>query len=212
MKKILLSLHKAVITYFAWGWPIVAADAALEMWAGASSAPWRSFLNTAAFAWILCAPVAPITLLLDRSRRERAMARLCGLREDDERERVVTGEAARATLLLALSFQSFLLVMSLVNVHLTWNPLVPKGEKHGVLSVGFAFNSSQHLDPFGSSVKNKTPMTILGATPPASGSATSEFGGFLIAPSAFPILALLILIQVAAFKAFSGRRYEGADL
>lgn len=210
MKNILVRLHKTLMAYFAWGWPLVVADAALDMWAGPPHASWRGILNGAAFAWILCAPVAPITLLLDRGRRERAMARLCGLREGDERERAVTGEAARATLLLALSLQAVLLVMCLVNWRLEWDPVVPKGEKHGVLSVGLAFSSSQHLDPFGTPLEGKPDMIRLGA--PSAPGAIEWVGGFLISPSAFPILALLMLIQIGAFKVFSGRRYEGAEI
>jgi len=61
-----------------------------------------------------------------RAGGERAMAWLCGLREDDERERVVTGEAARATLLLALSLEALLLVLSLVNAQLIWNTRRPR--------------------------------------------------------------------------------------
>ena len=87
MKKIFAKLHKAVMTYAAWGWPLVAADVALEMTSGSPQGSWRSAINGLAFAWILCAPVAPITWLLDRERRERAMAKLFGLREGDERER-----------------------------------------------------------------------------------------------------------------------------
>ena len=185
------------MTYVAWGWPILLVNSALDMWAGESTSAWRAFLDNAAFAWILCLPAAPITLLLDRSRRERAMAWLCGLREGDERERAVTGDAARSTLLLALSLQTVLLVMSLMSAHLIWNPLAKKGER-GLITVGITFDPSRHLDPFGN-------------TTPANAPKVGTFGGFLLTPSAFPVLALLILIQIAAFKAFSGKRYAGAD-
>ena len=210
MKKILVKLHKAVLTYLAWGWPILLVNSALDMWTGESTALWRSFLNNAAFAWILCLPAAPITLLLDRPRRERAMARLCGLREDDERERVVTGEAARSTLLLALSLQTVLLVMSLMSAHVIWNPLGKKGER-GLITVELSFDQSKHLDPFGTSAAASVQKTgTLGASlAPAPGDI--DFGGVLLAPSAFPVLALLILIQIAAFKAFSGKRYAGVE-
>jgi hypothetical protein len=200
MKKLALKARNAAMLYLKWAWPLLLVDAALETWAGDSSALWRSLLNGAAFAWVLCAPIAPLELLLDRERRERAMARLCGLREGDERERAVTGEAARATLLLGLSLEVVLLVLSLVSVHLVWDPTAPKGAKHGLVEVGMSFNSSRHLDPFdGASVPAK-----------ASGNAL-EAGGYLLSPSAFPVLAVLILVQLAAFKAFALRRYEGID-
>lgn len=197
MKNAARRARDLALTYLKWGWPLVLADAALAAWAGEPAAAWRQALNLAAFAWVLCAPVAPLTLLFDRARRERAMGRLCGLREGDERERAVTGEAARNALLLGLCLQVVLLVLSLVSVRLDYDPAKPKGEKRGLLSVGLSFSSERHLDPFG--------------TAAPSGDAHTVANGYALAPSTFPVLALLILAQLAAFKAFALRRYEGAD-
>lgn len=207
MKKIALKARHLVLLYLKWGWPLLLADAGLRMWMGEPTTLWRSLLNNAAFAWVLCAPIVPLRLLLNRDLRERAMARLCGLREGDERERAITGEAARATLLLALSLQVILLVLSMVSVHLVWNPTAPEG-KRGLLEVSMGFDSSRHLDPTDAlyapavvrddAAKNAAPLAV-------------ELGGYILSPSVFPVLALLILIQLAAFKAFAMRRYEGTE-
>lgn len=199
MRKILLVLHKAVLTFAAWGWPFVAADAALELFAGSPQGAWRSALNSFAFAWVLCAPAAPITWLLDRERRERAMARLCGLREGDERELAVTGEAARATLLLSMSLQAILLVLCLVSVRVVYDPAAA-GPKKGTLSAGMGFSSALHLDPFGAARDKADPA-------PRGVSA----GGYVLSPSCFPVLAVLLLVQLAAFRLYAGRRYEGIE-
>ncbi len=192
----LLSLHKAVLTFAAWGWPILLVDLAI----GAYDRPerWANALNTAAFFWVLSAPVWPITLVIDRRRREDAMSKLCGLREGDERERAVTGDAARSTLLLSLALQTVLLVLTVTSVKLVWNPEL-KGEHKGLLSVAMGFSTTQHLDPFGTQrdEKDSAPKGV-------------SAGGYLISPACFPLLALLILIQLAAFRAYAGRRYEGA--
>lgn len=199
MKRFLTRLHRAVLAFAAWGWPLLLLD--LASGAYKPPAPWADWLNSAAFLYVLSVPAWPATLLLDRQRRERAMARLCGLREGDERERAVTGEAARATLLLGLALQSVLLALSLVNVELAYDPAAKaRGEKGGVLSVGLGFSSEKHLDPSGWS----------GSQPPAK-AAGWHWGGSVIAPSTFPVLALLVLVQLAAFRAFALRRYEGSD-
>jgi hypothetical protein len=192
-------LHVAILTYAAWGWPIIVVEAALEFFAGSPQEPWRDVLNGLAFVWILCAPVWPVTRLLDRKRREVAMAKLCGLREGDERERAVTGEAARFTLLLSLALQTILLSLSMTNVQIVWNP-DSREEKKGVLTAGLAFSTSRHLDPFGVPSREKDPA-------PRGVSA----GGYLVPPACFSILALLILVQLAAFRAYGGRRYEGNE-
>lgn len=207
MKAMALKARDLALRFLKWGWPLLLADAALEHWVGRPESWARSVINHLAFAWVLCAPVAPLSLLLDRARRERMMAKLCGLREGDERERAVTGEAARATLLLSLSLQVVLLGLSLVHVRLSWDPFVPKGEKGGVLSLGLAFSSERHLDPFGAP-REQPESIVLGALP-EEGKATVAVGGYLLSPALFPVLLVLILAQLAAFKAFALRRYDG---
>lgn len=197
MKTLLARLHRAVLLFAAWGWPILILDVATSAYK--TQAAWAGGLNFVAFLWVLSASAWPLTLLLDRQRRERAMARLCGLRDGDERERAVTGDAARFTLLLSLALQSVLLALSLVNVKLVWNPEEP-GEKKGYLAAGLGFSTSQHLDPLGVPAQERDPA-------PKGVSA----GGYLLAPSTFPVLTILILVQLAAFRAYAGRRYEGID-
>lgn len=191
MKRTLEKIHAAVLAYALWGWPVVLLDAGLDAWLGDPATLWRHVLNDAGFAYVLCAAAALITLVADRERRERAMARLCGVREGDERERAVTGDAAKTTLLLSLSFQVVLLILSLTTVQLVWNPSVPKGEHHGTLSVGLKFSSTDHLSAFR----------------PAGEAAK----GYVLPPASFPILLALILLQIGAFKTFSRKRYEGMD-
>jgi hypothetical protein len=204
MRSILVKIHKAVIAYAVWGWPIVAIDGALQVLYGVPATLWRDVLNDGGFAWVLCAAVGLLTLILDQDRRERAMSKLFGLREGDERERAVTGDAARTTLLLSLSLQVVLLVLSLTTVQLVWNPKVPKGEQRGLLSVGLKFSTTQHLKAFGFAEDASTAST---ETPPGR----VFLDGYVLSPAAFPILLALILLQIAAFKAFSRKRYEGMD-
>src|SRR6185312_573069 len=203
MKNILVKIHAAILGFALWGWPVMLLDAGLDAWLGEPASWWRNSLNDAGFAYILCAAAALITLVADRGRRERVMARLCGVREGDERERAVTGEAAKTTLLLGLALQVVLLVLSLTTVQLVWNAAAPKGTPHGLLSVGLKFSSSDQL-------------SALRPSPPSAAPAPTEPGrvlinDYLLPPATFPILLLLILLQVAAFKAFSRNRYEGMD-
>ena len=146
MKNALVKIHAAILAYSLWGWPVVLIDAGLDAWLGDPATLWRHVLNDAGFAYVLCAAAALITLVADKERRERAMARLVGAREGDERERAVTGDAAKTTLLLSLSFLVVLLVLSLTTVQLIWNPAVPKGEHHGTRSGGLKFSAADHVN------------------------------------------------------------------
>lgn len=197
MKKIALKLHAAVLAFAAWGWPLLILDFATGAYKSPSA--WANTVNTAAFVWVLSAPVWPVTLVLDRARRERAMSRLCGLREGDERERAVTGDAARSALLLSLALQSVLLVLTMTSVQVVWNPESTEAKK-GVLSAGLGFSTQRHLNPFGAPPDEEDPS-------PRGVSA----GGYLLSPACFSVLAMLILVQLAAFRAYAGRRYEGIE-
>ncbi|NNN06192.1 MAG: hypothetical protein HKL90_09865 [Elusimicrobia bacterium] len=203
MKRILAEIHYAVLRYVLWGWPVVLIDASLDAWWGEPATLWRHLLNDAGFAYVLCAAAALAALVLDKGRRERSMAWLCGLREGDERERAVTGDAAKTTLLLSLSFQVVLLVLSLTTVQLVWNAAAPKGTPHGLLSVGLKFNSADQLGLF------PLASSSVQAAPAVPGRAL--FRGYLLPPAVFPILLVSILLQLAAFRAFSRRRYDGMD-
>jgi hypothetical protein len=191
------------MTYVTWGWPILLIVGALDAWQVEQTALWHRLLDNAGFAYMLCAVAALATFVIDKSRHERAMARLFGVREGDERERTVTGDAARTTLLLSLALQIVLLLLSLTTVKLVWNAAAPKGTPHGLLAVGFQFSSSDQLSAF-----------KLASS--AAATATGEPGrvivnGYVLPPATFPVLLALILLQIASFKAFSRRRYEGMD-
>lgn len=192
MKSLMSTLQSAVRWYAMLGWPFLLLDVAgLVSWA-----------NGLAFLWVLAAAECAIAFVLDRAQRERAIARLCGLREHDERERAVTGDAARTTLLLTMAFQFLLLLMSLTSVRLVWNGASAPPQKRGLLEVGLQFSSGKHLSVSGSQLPDK-------AREPFAGQVMID--SFLVAPSTFPVLAVLLLLQIAAFRLLTRRRYEGAE-
>lgn len=188
---ILKRLQSAPLTFVKWGWPILILDRALNFWFGLRPTSLSAFVNAAAFAWILCVPIATLIFLLDRESRERAMSRLCGLREGDERERLVTGDAARATFLLGLALQAALLFMTMTCVRIYWDMNVPQGQKHGTVAVEMVW-------PLGT-----PPAPAPGEIPIAS--------EFLLSPSAFMPIALMLMIQIGSFQFFARRRYAGLE-
>lgn len=212
MNKLTSLLPSILRRYALFGSPLALFGAALVRWAG-SSTGWRDYAEAMLAMVLLSTPLVLISLLMDRERREPIMARLCGLREGDERERAVTGEAARATLLLGLSLQALVLLMSMVSVRLAWQPRAPRDEKKGVLSLGAGFSTDRHLNPSGISVESEPWLNLKrpASPPPPETPDELSIGGFLAPPGAFILMLALILLQIAAFKAFSSRRYAGAD-
>ncbi len=223
MKQVIVKIRGLIMFYLKFGWPLLIADVVLSTWFGEPLSGWRQFLNTAAFAWVLCAPIAPISFLFNRARREKAMARVCGLQEGDERERTISGEASRFALLLTLAIECILLVFTLVSVHVIWNPNASK-EKRGLLAISMSFDSTQHLNPFGvtgvaapeaagiSQTSTHSTLRVETASVPQTATrAKIDWGGTILSPRAFLILLLLILAQLSAFRIFALKRYAGND-
>lgn len=200
-QRILAVAYAAARRYGSWGWPLVLADAWRE-YRGIEPRGFLAALNLAALAWVLVAIGLLVAFLADRALRERLISRLCGVHESDERERAVTGEAARAVFLLSLAFQVVLLVLTLMNVRLRWDPSAPRGQR-GVLELAMTFSTAAHLPLPGSAAET--------APPPITGPGRVLLNGYLLPPGAFLPLALLLVLEVSAFRVLSRRRYEGLD-
>lgn len=146
--------------------------------------PVFAFLGWVSLLWMLSLAVLPVGLVLDAGWRKAAMSRLAGLRESDERERQITGEAARATLLFALALQCALLIASLATYRFVRNE-----DGHGYLAVGLGY----------------------GRSPEPERAAATDIRGRLLPASSAPLLLALIAAQLAVFRSFTRKRYADLD-
>ncbi|MBI4054765.1 MAG: hypothetical protein HY402_01380 [Elusimicrobia bacterium] len=199
MKNVLLKLHKIVVRYALFFAPGFIAFYTYWLTRYGDKVPeggFIGFINTFCFIWILSLAYVFLALLFYKDFRETLLARLAGFKESDERERIVTSNAARTTFLMTLAIQIVLLIISLTNVHLVRNP-----DGHGVLSVGLGFSSDQ-FDIYALPSNRSARSAPLGSV---------EVGGNLLPPNISPILMLLLLVQIGIFKLVSRRHYEGID-
>jgi len=197
-------VHRALV-WFALGFaPLAVIDmVAVKLMGDAPLHPALSALNTVAFLWILTLGYFPLVLLFSRGFRERLLPQLAGFVERDEREEAITATAARHTFLIVLALQLVFLVMSLTTVSLLRTP-----DGHGTLSVGLAMSSSD-LDFY--RYVSSTPTSPAVPGPTLQDGAQMWIVHLLPPGSALPLL-ILVLVQLAAFRATSRRQYEGADL
>ena len=145
------------------------------------------------FVWVLCLAYCVLALLFHKTFRESLLSRLAGFHEQDERERLVTARAARATFLLTLALQIALLIMSLTAVHVVRTP-----DGHGSLSIWIGLRS----DDFDVRARPAAPAP---SEPPLS----LDYERHLVPLNAAPVLLLTILVQLGGFRLFSRRRYAG---
>lgn len=146
-----------------------------------ASGPLLTAFSWLSLLWMASLLVLPVGLVLDSRWRQAAMSRLAGFHESDERERAVTAEAARATLLFALALQCALLAMSLTTFRFVRRP-----DGHGFIAVGVGYRSVEPVpEPSGTDIR-----------------------GRLLPPSAAPLLLALLAAQLGVFRSFARRRYE----
>ena len=207
MKNILSKAHRLVLRYALFASPIILF---YIYWYSIHDyqpqGKWLDKLNGFAFAWILSLGYSVTALLFDRNLREKILTRLAGFREGDEREALVTARASRSTFLLTLAVQIVLLIMSVTNVSLIWNPRPTQPDTHGLFTVGMNVNPS-HLDVFPGPEAHVKPMSKDEESFPGE----VLFRGTLMPPNLALILLLLIVLQVGGFQFFARRRYDGLE-
>lgn len=91
-------------------------------------------------AWVLDLIYLVTKMVFSKRVREVVMTRLAGMKERDERESVVAGNAAKFSFLSTLALLLFLFVFSVSNLSVTQDPtaVTPSGDKkHGKVEIGF---------------------------------------------------------------------------
>lgn len=199
METILKKIHKAILWFALLLLPVFLLYAGWTALGLKGLPEWltEKVLNNLGLAWVLSLVYLIASLVFYKVFREKLMARLAGFREGDEREHIVTSEAARATFLLTLSVQIVFLILSLTSVHIVRNP-----DGHGFLSIGMGFGM-EHL--------NLGKETGAAPVPAPVNPAGMEFKTYILPPGTTLILLALILTQLLAFRLFSRRRYEGNE-
>ncbi len=95
-------------------------------------------------AWMVFAVYLSIRLMVSSAFRDRVLAKLTFIRERDEREVILTGKAARTTLLTSLAILIFLFCLSCLPISIYRVPPEKAiNGKTGMISLGFGFKLSE---------------------------------------------------------------------
>lgn len=90
--------------------------------------------------WVLILLYTVTKMLFSKNFRDITMARLAGIKERDEREVVVAGNAAKYSFLSTFALLLFMLVFSITTFNLE-KKVVPTTEKNGTFSIGFGMKA-----------------------------------------------------------------------
>jgi hypothetical protein len=123
----------------------------LLIWGGAgdadklslSSGMTRYFWDTLGWIfmiWIVAMLILTLKMVFVKDLRESILAKFARIKERDEREEIISGEAAKFTLLSTLAVMFLLLFFSLFTVKVGKYPEGSLGkDKHGFISIGMNF-------------------------------------------------------------------------
>ncbi len=121
----------------------------LSMSSGVTRLIW-DFLGWILMFWIASMLYVVIKMVIVKSFRESILSRVARIKERDEREGYIAGEAAKFSVLSTLAVMFLLLFFSLFTVKVGKYPEGSRGpDKHGFISIGMNFH------PFATDKKNK---------------------------------------------------------
>lgn len=193
-------LDSVILKLFLYGLPLViglGVLAAAQGWRSAAeggSAVQNSYhfsnplLGLVFGLWLLLAVYLLVRLLVSGEFRDKVLSRLTFIRERDEREAMLTGKAAKTTMLTTLAVLLVLFFLSCIRLSVS---TLPPGQavdgKTRALTIGAAFSLTDQARP-GQPAPEETVVAYSGL--PLSGSA---------------VIAGLIIWQIAAYN-YSMRR------
>ncbi len=141
-------LDSIVLKAFMYGLPAVIALAVFALpynpeTISRAPAHLRLLYNFSGFvfaAWMAFAVYLSVRLMVSSAFRDKVLAKLTFIRERDEREVILTGKAARTTLLTSLAILIFLFCLSCLQVSIYRVPPEKAiNGKTGMISLGFGF-------------------------------------------------------------------------
>jgi len=145
----LISMIPFILILLAWG--TIDDPGRLSISEGLTRFFW-DFLGWIFMSWILCSLYFVMKMVMKRSFRDPILGKLAGVRERDERESIISGEAAKFSFLSTIAMILFLLFLSIFTVSIGKYPRnLDNHGKKGYISIGVNFY------PFAiNSVKKKT--------------------------------------------------------
>ncbi|PKN23538.1 MAG: hypothetical protein CVU65_13950 [Deltaproteobacteria bacterium HGW-Deltaproteobacteria-22] len=155
-------------------------------------------------AWLALLLYFFVVLVVSSALRDAVLTRLAGIRERDEREELIVGQAARASWLSTLALLVFLLLLSGLQVQVRELPAhLQKPGARGSVSIGYVIQLQPVSSDRQPAVVNRTET---GPSVLEPGDVRFSFSGVPLSSSA--LLLILLCWHVLSFHLFS-RRVSG---
>lgn len=127
-----------VLTLLVWGW-ISGNPDELSRSEGMTRLLWDT-LGWNFMIWILCSLYLVIKMVIKKKFRDIILSKIAGVRERDERESLISGEAAKFSFLSTIAMLFLLLFLSIFTITVAKNPYgLDKSGKRGYISIGMNF-------------------------------------------------------------------------
>ncbi len=190
-------INHFIARYLAWASPFVVillVVSALIMGSGKQGTAAGVVLDVLGIhflIWLALLLYFLVTLLISSSMREMILTRVARIRERDEREELITGQATRASWLATFALLIFLFLVSGLQVSVQEQPPAEAGARpRRSVSVGYRFSLLQ-------------PTTRAGAWPPRAAASRTLFSFSGVALSNGAMLLVLLFWHVLTLHLFS---------
>ena len=191
MKKI----NQFVFQYLKWVSPVAAIAAVLSVIHKSATGWVIDFLGVMTILWILFLVYIVVAMVFQIDLRHQFVRKIAGLKESDEREVFITGQASKNTFILTSALVVLFLFLSVIRIEVSKNAQVDvNGKSTGVVNLGLAL---QFIDQ---------KKTLSQATPEVDRSSNGKI--YYINYQGFPLAAdgtliLILLSQLGSFYYFS---------
>jgi hypothetical protein len=179
-----------MLTIFSYGFPIIVCIVLLMSFQdpeefSRTHAVINSVIGYLLMGWLACSLYIGIRLVSSEDFRERTLTKLAMMKEDDEREEVLTGKATRTVFLANLGILLFALLLSVVTIKLEKIPPEKVVKEEHVISIGLSFGNATRSAP-----------AIVDGVAKVDKNVLIVYRGFSISMSALIIFAILWQITV----------------
>lgn len=157
----------------------------------------RSILGSLTLVWLISVIYLVFALLFSKNLRNNFARKIAGIKENDEREVIIAGNASKKTFIFMISAITVLLFMSTFSFDVK-TPLIQDGDHKGSFSVGFGANFMKKPAPITASSPCDTPSDGI--------SKKISYSGLPLTNDA--VLMLILGLQIGAFYFFSNKEHQ----
>ncbi len=189
------NLNKCILAYLKWTSPIALLAAVLSSMEMSGGTFFYDLIGWITMVWIVFLIYTVFNIALSSQQRDSFVRWISGIKENDEREAIITGEVSKKTFIFMTGILTLLLFLSVIKINIYRNTDTINGKNNGSITfgMGLRFVESENKSPVIDDLKRSYIVKYSGLPLTSDGT-----------------LIVIMFLQVGAFYYFS-RKIEYAE-